>query len=397
MPSGPAIVAVAATVASVGTVLALTMAPSATSNTAIGSVSFTPQCNPYSVDNPIPLVGTPFNLDVCISDRGTGTTAYPELNFKQVGTPGSCSVVIEIWNDTGQLEGTPKQVDCQTGFVDGNPFTPTDASVSVHTFARLVIDGQRIYLGNQQGDSPSITVQPFVSTRPTTSATSSTATGSRPRPVPPIPPIDTRHNNNANCLDPANRPPGEQPNGVGWILNTTNPVSQRNLTTTPNDPTTRAEQATACLANPVAAGQPAQQLDIAGWQDARVVANKWGMILPGQSIARCHLIADVLGGQGFAQNLVPCWQILVNIAGGSSMRDQEAMAQARLAPGGLAPGQAIFYQTTPNYKDSQSTIPTSIHMAAQIEDIDGTVLETLFDIDIPNQTYVDGAVVPLGN
>jgi hypothetical protein len=210
--------------------------------------------------------------------------------------------------------------------------------------------------------------------------------------VPPLPPVGTR-GNNANCLDPLNTPPGAQRNGAGWILNTTSAVPQRNITTAPQDPTTRAEQATACLANPTGPGQGAQQLDIAGWQDAQRTATRWGMPIPG-AVARCHLVADVLGGQGFAQNLVPCWQVLVNIGQGS-MRAQETLVQQELRV--LPPGAAVYYQVTPNYANGVSTVPTSISMTAQVQAQNGAVLNTFVNVTIPNETYVDGAVVPLGN
>jgi hypothetical protein len=360
---------------------------------AAGAAGFTAQggCDPYQVAG--------FDISVCISDNGTGTTAYPSITVNQVGPyVGSCSIGIELWDDDGHTYSDTGPGDCTPGQHPGKAFGPVTAPLTLHAFAYLQTDLNSFHLGNRQGDSPRIELEPTATVVVSPTVAPSTSTSAAPRPFPPIPRLATRNKTNANCLDPANRPGAAAANGAGggWILNTTSDIPHRNITTTPNDPTFRAEQATACLAKPLGPGQEAQQLDIAGWQDAQIVANKWGMTLPGQSLARCHLVANVLGGQGFAQNLVPCWQIGVNIAGEQSMRAQESIA-ADTVNGRLAPGQAVFYEVTPNYQRPDSTIPESIHMAAQVEDTDGTILQNLFDVDIPNQAYVDGAVVPLGN
>jgi hypothetical protein len=119
-------------------------------------------CNPYQVQ--ATSIGT-FNMAVCISDNGTGTTAYPSVRVDQVpvylGT--SCTIGIEVWDNNGKMPGIPKQADCKTGTYPGNTLA-VDAPVTLHAFARLKIclfnACTSYYLGNGQGDSPSIELQP---------------------------------------------------------------------------------------------------------------------------------------------------------------------------------------------------------------------------------------------
>ncbi|MFG1723108.1 DNA/RNA non-specific endonuclease [Micromonospora chalcea] len=120
----------------------------------------------------------------------------------------------------------------------------------------------------------------------------------------------------------------------------------------PGGPGARASQATACITKPAAKGTPAQG-DITGWQDAQSFTARNG----GGGLARCHLVANVLGGKGIAANLVPCWQVGMN-TGTPSMRTYEQTAQT--AVGRLTAGEAVYYEVTAQYRDATSTIPTSV-------------------------------------
>lgn len=130
----------------------------------------------------------------------------------------------------------------------------------------------------------------------------------------------------ASCL--ANPPAGALPSGDGWIRNTTEPVAHVNKTITPIGPAgTRPTMAQACLGKKLGKGKEAAG-DPTGWQDAQKF-NQDNPPLVNQ--ARCHLIANILGGPGKIRdggqnNLVPCWQSGMN-TGTPSMRTYEAEAQ----------------------------------------------------------------------
>ncbi|MEV5533358.1 DNA/RNA non-specific endonuclease [Streptomyces prunicolor] len=197
------------------------------------------------------------------------------------------------------------------------------------------------------------------------------------------------------CLDTT--PDGSVPNGDGWIVNTTEPVPNVNKTTTPlGDPGDRPTRAEACLGRAPVKGSGALG-DITGWQDAL----KFEGNIPVTKLARCHLIARVLGGKGSTlatrKNLVPCWQVGMN-TGTPSMRTYETEAQ-NLVQGDLSAfgvDDAVFYQVTPVYKDATSTIPVGVTMMANIERADGTVEELFPNVYVPN-TKGDTGLLNLGN
>lgn len=197
------------------------------------------------------------------------------------------------------------------------------------------------------------------------------------------------------CLDTT--PAGSLPNGDGWILNTTEAVAHVNKTTDPLGPAgTRPTRAQACLGKGPVKGSGASG-DITGWQDAQLFnqANP-----PTSSQARCHLIANILGGKGQIldggqNNLVPCWQTGMN-TGTPSMRTYESMAQNMLKDGTFGPDDAIFYQVTPVYTDATSTIPVGVTMAANIERANGTTEELFPNVYVPN-TKGNTGLLNLGN
>ncbi|MFK8910636.1 DNA/RNA non-specific endonuclease [Streptomyces sp. YS-3] len=190
--------------------------------------------------------------------------------------------------------------------------------------------------------------------------------------------------------------------GNGWIRNTTDPVAHRNKNTTPPDAAgVRAAMAQACLGKVPGTGSPAVG-DITGWQDAQQYARPYAA--PGASapygLARCHLIANILGGKGQVQdggqlNLVPCWQAGMN-TGTPSMRTFEVIAQKAVKDGTIGPNDAIFYQVTPDYQDSTSTVPVGVTMTARIERADGSTQPLFPDVYIPN-TKSDTGQLNLGN
>lgn len=195
------------------------------------------------------------------------------------------------------------------------------------------------------------------------------------------------------CL--TNVPASAVVSGGGWISNSTQPVAQRNKTTNPSGPGNRAALAKACLRAPLGPGSVAGG-DITGWQDAQlfVATNS-----PGTAIARCHLIANVLGGKGKIQdggqaNLVPCWQVGMN-TGTPSMRTYEAQVQQQVAAADMGPDDAVYYVVEPEYFDDTSTIPWGVTMSAVVERADGSTQQLFTGIIITNTQAASG--LNLGN
>lgn len=196
-------------------------------------------------------------------------------------------------------------------------------------------------------------------------------------------------------------PAGAFTSGNGWVKNTTEAVLHTDKNTTPKGPPgLRASAAQACLGTDTVEGTHAEG-DITGWGDAA-----WFKSAHQQTagLARCHLIAHILGGTGKKDdggpaNLVPCWQVGMN-TGTPSMRTYEAMAQKSVkavAKGGiLGPNDAIFYQVTPEYHDSTSTIPHRVLMSARVERSDGTTQPLFPDVYIDN-TQANTGLLNLGN
>lgn len=199
----------------------------------------------------------------------------------------------------------------------------------------------------------------------------------------------------ASCL--ANLPSGALPAGNGWIRNTAETVDHVNKTISPIGPAgTRPTTAQACLGQTLGKGKEATG-DITGWQDAQ----KFNQDNPPETNqARCHLIANILGGPGRVRdggqnNLVPCWQVGMN-TGTPSMRTYEAIAQKEVKEGDFGANDAIFYQVTPVFRDATSTIPVGVTMTANIERADGTTEELFPNVYVPN-TKADTGLLNLGN
>lgn len=191
-----------------------------------------------------------------------------------------------------------------------------------------------------------------------------------------------------DCLN--NAVPGAVLSGNGWISNTTEPVAHRNKTTTPpGPPGTRATVAQACLRKPLGTGSGASG-NITGWQDAKIFRDTHS---PGTSLARCHLIANAMGGKGQTldggqANLVPCWQVGTN-TGTPSMWTHEKKVLAQVKAADMGPGDAVYYKVEPKYRDSTSTIPLSIWMSATVQRANGT-LQPLFTNEIILNTQGNG-------
>ncbi|AWK09042.1 hypothetical protein SSP531S_59410 [Streptomyces spongiicola] len=199
----------------------------------------------------------------------------------------------------------------------------------------------------------------------------------------------------AACL--ANWPSGALPSGAGWIRNTTEPVAHVNKTIIPiGSAGTRPTTAQACLGKKLGAGKPASG-DITGWRDAQ----KFNQDNPPvTSQARCHLIANILGGPGAIldggqNNLVPCWQVGMN-TGTPSMRTYEFMAQKEVGEADFGANDAILYQVTPVFRDATSTIPVGVTMTASIERANGSAEELFPNVYVPN-TKANTGLLNLGN
>ncbi|MFI6768456.1 DNA/RNA non-specific endonuclease [Streptomyces sp. NPDC050355] len=198
-------------------------------------------------------------------------------------------------------------------------------------------------------------------------------------PGPGTPP--PRRNGKAACL--TKKPGTARTSGTGWISNTGKGIKRRNLTV-PSRPSTRAATAEACLTNPLATGTEPGRADIAGWRDAR-------KMYPKGDLARCHLIANVLGGLGAGKpnwsNLVPCWQIGLNIKG-VSMRHYEMAVQSAVE--GLPKNAAVHYVVTPFYRTGDSTIPEGVTMSAEVQLPNGASWPVFNEVSLLNVPYDGG-------
>lgn len=188
--------------------------------------------------------------------------------------------------------------------------------------------------------------------------------------------------------------------GDGWILNSTQPVPHRNRTDPTSPAGTRAAGAQACLRKKLGGGSPAYG-DITGWQDAQTFARPYAA--PGTpapyGLARCHLIANILGGKGQVgdggqDNLVPCWQVGMN-TGTPSMRTYERDVKDAVDAATMGPDDAVYYLVTPLYKDDASTIPTGVMMSAAVQRADGT--QSLLPITGVTNTKGNTGLLNLGN
>ncbi|WP_078959629.1 DNA/RNA non-specific endonuclease [Streptomyces erythrochromogenes] len=199
----------------------------------------------------------------------------------------------------------------------------------------------------------------------------------------------------AACLQ--NPPAGSVPSGNGWRKNTTKSVDHVNRMITPKGPAgTRPSLAQACLGKTPGKGKAASG-NITGWADAAKFRDDFS---PGTSQARCHLIANILGGPGQIEdggqdNLVPCWQVGMN-TGTPSMRTFEREAQEEVKKSSFGPDDAIFYQVNPVFRDDTSTIPVGVTMSATIERANGTTEELFPSVYVPNSLR-DTGTLNLGN
>ncbi|MEV5549738.1 DNA/RNA non-specific endonuclease [Streptomyces sp. NPDC052309] len=200
----------------------------------------------------------------------------------------------------------------------------------------------------------------------------------------------------ASCLnDPP--PAGSLPNGDGWFKNTTEAVPLVNKTDPTSGPGYRPTQAQACLGRNTGKGTGTSD-PVTGMKDAEEFKKANNVTY---QLARCHLIANILGGQGTSAltryNLVPCWQSGMN-TGTPSMRTFETKAQD-LIKGPIAAfgaNDAVFYQVTPVYKDASSTIPTGVTMSGTIQRANGTTEELFPNVYVTN-TYQNTGLLNLGN
>jgi hypothetical protein len=88
--------------------------------------------------------GHGFNIGVCIDDRATTTTAYPDIYvnaspYSNTAPTAACSILIEVW-DGNANNYTHDQVGCAAGHYNGYA-TPVFGSVQLHSFARLILNG----------------------------------------------------------------------------------------------------------------------------------------------------------------------------------------------------------------------------------------------------------------
>lgn len=88
--------------------------------------------------------GYGFRIGICINDRSTTTTAFPDIYvnaspYGNANPTSACSIIIEVWDDQGH-NYSHDQVGCATGHYNGYA-TPAYAYVHLHAFARLHLNG----------------------------------------------------------------------------------------------------------------------------------------------------------------------------------------------------------------------------------------------------------------
>lgn len=101
--------------------------------------------------------GQGFSIGICINDRNTTTTAFPDIYvdkspYTNLNPTPACSIIIEVWGDHGD-NYSHDLIGCAAGHHNGYA-TPVFARTRVHAFARLELGG--IAYGTK--DSPSITL-----------------------------------------------------------------------------------------------------------------------------------------------------------------------------------------------------------------------------------------------
>lgn len=148
----------AAAIAVAGVLTAAAVGPGTTTDTSPVAYNARPSqggCQTYDARG---LSG--FNIGVCINDRATGTTAYPDIyvnTTRQLGVRETCRIDIETWDDNNHKLGDTA-TDCALGPHTAKPVTP-NSTATAHTFARLWFDGSSYWTG----DSPAVSLAPNAS------------------------------------------------------------------------------------------------------------------------------------------------------------------------------------------------------------------------------------------
>ncbi|HEU5379853.1 MAG TPA: hypothetical protein VFV38_30895 [Ktedonobacteraceae bacterium] len=96
-------------------------------------------------------------VGVCISDRGTGNEAFPDVYVNQLDTSAgiSCGLYIELWEGNFKWSQLGP-VSCNIGHYDGDPYFPVGGCHALHTSA-WILYGPQGNLFYRIGDSPTYT------------------------------------------------------------------------------------------------------------------------------------------------------------------------------------------------------------------------------------------------
>ncbi|MER6572233.1 hypothetical protein ABT288_40185 [Streptomyces sp. NPDC001093] len=76
--------------------------------------------------------------------------------------------------------------------------------------------------------------------------------------------------------------------------------------------------------------------------------------------------------------------------GTPSMRTYEAQVKTAVTAASMGPDDAVFYQVTPMYFDSTSTIPYGVTMSATVERANGTAQPLFSNVLIANSQASSG-------
>ena len=193
---------------------------------------------------------------------------------------------------------------------------------------------------------------------------------------------------------------GGQNDGSGWILNRSQGVDHVNKDTSPKGGRgIRAEDGVACLtADHDKKRDGTKGLKITGYQDASRELTTYTRqhLVPGKELARCHVIADILGGLPAGKNLFPCYQVGLNTGLVSMKSPFEDLVRAIAGELPANSGAAVLYLVTLNYKSAESTVPEGVFLNAELQEPGGVTYPIFQEGDYLDNIRLGGGP-PLGN
>jgi hypothetical protein len=96
-----------------------------------------------------------FSIGVCVNDRHTGTTAYPDIYVNSTPFSSNCNLDLQVWGDNNNLISDAGPAPCSTGHIFGVQTPAFRVPIKVHSYVRINLNGgayagpnsQKIQLG----------------------------------------------------------------------------------------------------------------------------------------------------------------------------------------------------------------------------------------------------------